>query len=413
MATFNIFDNITLLGGVRFESYNMNYNAQYTYISHNVDGDAISTRVGTIADIPDGTPGLDTLYHSVPYSANHVNRTDNNVFPDVQLKFKTTEWSDIRLAYTTGISRPDYASIIPKVAIDPTGRSITMGNPKLRPTKVQNIDLILSVFSNKVGLFTINGFYKELKDVIYGTTVFYDQISKFANEISIPDSAFLQNHFGYQFAKTDNVNVTINNNNKAYIRGVEIDWQTNFWYLPEPFNSIVLDVNYTKSASHLDYLNLRSLQVKDGKLPNGHPKYKDSTEVTVYSGRLIQQANDVINASIGIDYKGFSGRLSFNMRGNVLNYVNVRPEQTSYTGNIYNWSFSIKQSLPIDGLSLSLNGTNIFHNAIRSYQDYKLKPDQQTTTNGVTTTIPTPVTKNLMSVLYAPTVFQLNIRYSF
>jgi TonB-dependent receptor len=409
MATFNIFDNITLLGGVRFESYNMQYHAQYTYVIHNVDGDAISTRVGTIAY---DAPGA-TLYHSVPYSANNVNRTDNNVFPDVQVKYKVNEWSDLRLAYTTGIARPDYASINPKVSIDATGRQITMGNPLLRPTKAQNIDVILSVYSNKVGLFTINGFYKELKDVIYNTTIYYGQVSKYATAVPIPDSAFLQNRFNYQFSKTDLVQTDINNTNKAYIRGVEIDWQTNFWYLPEPFNSLVLDVNYTKSSSHLDYINLRSLLAKHGVDKHGHPIYVDSTEVTDYSGGLVQQANDVVNAALGIDYKGFSGRLSFNMRGNVLNSVNVRPEQNSYTGNIYRWDFVIKQNLPVDGLSISLNGVNIFHNAIRNYQDYKLKPDQQITTNGVTTTIPTPVTQNLVQVLYAPTVFQLNLRYTF
>jgi outer membrane receptor for monomeric catechols len=31
MATLNIFDNITLLGGVRFEAYNMQYHAQYYF----------------------------------------------------------------------------------------------------------------------------------------------------------------------------------------------------------------------------------------------------------------------------------------------------------------------------------------------------------------------------------------------
>jgi hypothetical protein len=56
--------------------------------------------------------------------------------------------------------------------------------------------------------------------------------------------------------------------------------------------------------------------------------------------------------------------------------------------------------LPVDGLSLSFNGVNIFHNAIKSYQNYKLNAAA-------------PVTENLVSVLYPPTDFQLNLRYSF
>jgi hypothetical protein len=65
-------------------------------------------------------------------------------------------------------------------------------------------------------------------------------------------------------------------------------------------------------------------------------------------------------------------------------------------------------------LSLSLNGTNIFHNAYRVYQNYKLTPDKTTTTNdGVTTTVVTPVTENETYVLYGPTIFQMNLRYNF
>jgi outer membrane receptor protein involved in Fe transport len=82
----------------------------------------------------------------------------------------------------------------------------------------------------------------------------------YGGDVAIPDSAFLYNHFGYKVSSSDKVYTYLNNNNTAYIRGVEIDWQTNFWYLPEPLNALVLDVNYTKSASHLDYRNLHLFQ---------------------------------------------------------------------------------------------------------------------------------------------------------
>lgn len=408
MGTFNIFDNITLLGGVRFESYNMQYHAQYTFVSHSVDGDCITTAVGTIIDVPDNSPyantpwtQLDTVYnhHAIGYSKNNVNRTDNNFFPDIQLKYKVNDWSDIRVAYTTGISRPDYSAILPKVAIYPF-QNIEMGNPLLRPTKAKNIDIIASVYSNKIGLFTINGFYKELKDVIYNTSIYYSQAPIYAADVPVPDSAFLYNHFGYTFNKNDQIGVSLNNPNKAYIRGVEVDWQTNFWYLPEPFNSLVLNVNYTKSGSNLDYRILTPISVKERDPITGRIKTTYTTRDTTFSGRLNQQSNDVLNVALGIDYKGFSGRLSFNMRGNVVNGIGSRPEETSYTGNIYSWDFTLKQNLPVDGLSVSLNGINIFHNAIKTYRDYRLNPQA-------------PITKNLVAVLYAPTLFQMNLRYTF
>ena len=108
----------------------------------------------------------------------------------------------------------------------------------------------------------------------------------------------------------------------------------------------------------------------------------------------------MVNVALGIDYKDFSSRLSFSMTGNVINSVGSRPEEMGSTGNIYRWDFTIKQNLPIDGLSVSLSGLNIFHNGINSYRDYRIDPSA-------------PITRNLISVLYSPTSFEMNLRYSF
>jgi TonB-dependent receptor len=387
MGTFNILHNITLLGGIRYENYNMNYHSSLTVTIHNVYGNAISTKVGTI--------------DNVPANMYNVNRSDENFFPNAQLRYKPNEWSDLRFAYTSGISRPDYLAIIPKVWIFPSGNQFELGNPKLRPATAQNLDLIASVYSNEIGLFTINGFYKELKDVQYSTTIYYGNISMYSeNDISVPSVEFLNTMFSYNPPVNATIGLYYNNPNKGYIRGIEVDWQTNFWYLPEPFNSLVLDINYTKSTSHTNYRLLRN---RSERVYNELTHKYDTnyyTIDTVYSGRMVQQADDVINAALGIDYKGFSGRLSFNMRGNVMNSVGTRPEETSYTGNIYRWDFTLKQNLPFEGLSVSISGVNIFHNPVKTYRKYKLEADA-------------PVTENLISVLYGPTMYQFNVRYSF
>jgi TonB-dependent receptor len=386
MGTFNFYRKLTLIAGLRYENYNMNYRAQFTFVTHNVYGDAISTKVGT-AD--------------VPYDYYNVDRYDINYFPNLHLKYQVNDWSDIRIAYTNSIIRPDYASIIPKITVFGAGNSYNIGNPKLKPTTAVNLDLIASVYSNIVGLFTINGFYKELNDVQYRTGIYYGNIDLYGDNVFMPDSALLWDNFNYGTKASDIVNTTLNNPNLGYIRGIELSWQTNFWYLPQPLNSLVLNVNYTKSASNINYRIIRNIPitVPDPDNPRKTITYYTTID-TVYNGRLVQQADDVINVALGVDYKGFSGRMSFNMRGNVLNSVGVRPEETSYTGNIYRWDFTVKQDLPLEGLSLSLNGINIFHNGIESFRKFRLTKDSE-------------VTENLVSVLYPPTIYQLNLRYAF
>ncbi len=397
MGTFHIGPKLTLVGGARFESYNMQYHAQYTFITHTVYGDCVSTENGTITVNDSTNPS--NPYHTVPYSAFNVNRTDNNIFPDVLLDYKVNDWANVRLAYTTGISRPDYTAIIPKV--DFYDGAIQMGNPLLKPATAQNFDIVGSFHDNTIGLFTIDAFYKIIKNQMYNTSIYYASRAQYAAYAPIPDSSFFAQHFQFTVPNYEQVSLSLNNPNNGYIRGVEIDWQTNFWYLPGPLSALVLDANYTKSGSNTAYniLTLKDTQVRDPNPPH-HIKDVFTTVDTTYVGRLIQQANDVVNVALGVDYKGFSGRISFSMTGNLLNSVGSRPELTSFTGNIYRWDFSIKQELPIDGLSIALNGVNIFHNGIKTYQNYRTSPGA-------------PITKNLVSVLYSPTFFQMNLRYTF
>jgi TonB-dependent receptor len=398
MGTFNIGQNLTLLGGARFERYNMIYHAQYTFVTHTVYGDAASTEGNPPAITVNDSTNPSNPHYKVPYSAFNVDRTDNNVFPDVQLQYKVNDWTDLRLAYTTGISRPDYTAIIPKVAF--YDGNIELGNPLLKPATAQNFDILASFHSNEIGLFTVDAFYKVIKNQMYNTNIYYASRAQFANYAPIPDSSFLFDRFGFTVPLYQQIALNLNNPNLGFIRGIEIDWQTNFWYLPHPLNSLVLDVNYTKSGSNTAYniLRLVNRRVVDPVTHRVHDVF--TTEDTTYIGRLIQQANDVVNVALGVDYKGFSGRISFTMTGNLLNSVGSRPEETSFTGNYYRWDFALKQQLPIDGLSIAVNGVNIFNNGVSTYRNYRTSPSA-------------PITKNLTQVLYSPTVFQMNLRYTF
>ena len=390
MGTFDLFSRLTVIAGLRYEYYNMKYKANFTYITGGVYGDGISSAIGAIKDT-DGNLLPDSLYT--------VDRNDKNYFPDLILKYKVNDWANVRFAYTNGISRPDYLSIIPKTYFISDYNTMEFGNPELKPTTVENYDLVLSLFSNEIGLFTIGGFIKKLENVSHPVTVYYQYASNY--NIPVPDEAIWTDYKLSAPFPTTPITTNVNNTHPGYIKGLEFDWQTNFWYLPKPFNSIVLDVNYTKSMSEMDYHQVlsRDSTYRDER---GRLKTINYNVDTIRTARLLHQADDILNIALGIDYKGFSGRISFNMQGNVINYINTqgRPETDQYTGNIYRWDFTLKQELPIEGLSIAVNGINIFHNPIYIYQKFRRDVDL-------------PITENLQSVLYSPTIFQANLRYSF
>jgi hypothetical protein len=78
-----------------------------------------------------------------------------------------------------------------------------------------------------------------------------------------------------------------------------------------------------------------------------------------FSGRLIDQGNDVANVAWGFDYKGLSTRLSFIFQGDVLTNLGGRPESNAHTEDLYRWDFTLKQKLPVAGLGLSFDAINL------------------------------------------------------
>ena len=75
--------------------------------------------------------------------------------------------------------------------------------------------------------------------------------------------------------------------------------------------------------------------------------------------RLIDQPNDIINLSLGYDYKGFSGRLSMLYTGDVFMSTDFWPELRQNTDAYQRWDLSLKQHLPVNGLEMFLNASNL------------------------------------------------------
>lgn len=375
MGTFSIGPQITFIAGGRYEFYNMDYDATNFLVSHAVDGN------GRL---------IDTL--------NTVDRNDENIFPNAQLRYKFTDWGDIRLAFSQSISRPDYQAILPNIFFNPGTDVLSQaGNPELKPAVSTNYDVYLSFYNNEIGLFTVGGFYKEIDDPFFSTEIYFKNISYY--DISFPDSAFWLAQNTNPPAPNQRIQTWINNPTPAYLKGLEFEWQTNFWYLPRPFNSLVFSINYTRVWSKMDYhqVNNETRNVRDPVTGRFRPEY--FTTDTIRTGRLLNQGNDILNVALGVDYKGFSGRISFNLQGNVITTVGVRPEEDQFTGNIYKWDFTLKQELPFKGLSIQLSGINIFHTATENFRKFRRVPDG-------------PIIENLSQVQYSPRVFELNLRYT-
>jgi TonB-dependent receptor len=341
MAEINIGKRIMLLPGVRYENEQTVYNSFYA------------------REDPFAPSGLMSGY---PVAVK-ATRNNTNWFPSINIKYDVNEWMDLRGAYYKSASRPDYNLLSPSMVANNNLSILTSYNPYLIPAIAHNYDVGVSIFTNKIGLFTANIFYKEISDLLYRLPRYKPE---YFNELEgAPQSLIasleaprkLYDPALFKNAGTENNNMPINNPNKSYYKGFEVSWQTNFWYLPGVLKGIVLDLNYSMiwSKTKLPYIAFKSVIDSSGPFPR--PK-----TIPLYAtreSRMLDQPKSMFNARIGWDYKGFSSRLSFRYQGATITSVDpLRSLLDEITGNQFLMDLSLKQQI-LKGLSVSLDIANL------------------------------------------------------
>ncbi len=286
--------------------------------------------------------------------------------PMVQAKWNVFEWMDVRYSFTKTLARPDYHQLSPHFSMDYTQYTVRAANPSLKPAEAFNHDLFLTFHSNELGLLTIGGFYKEVENFTFAT-----QYTLHPRDSLTPPGLKTIEDYRVRTASGGTINYIspkdgaqlftfTNSKSPAYVRGLELDFQTRFWYLPAPFDGLLLGINYTKVASKAIYPWRNDTTIFFPPSP-GFPRgrIKVVTLDRTREGRLINQPNDILNAYIGYDYGGFSGRLSFLFQGNSVNNIGAFAEQDGFTKDYFRVDISARQKLPWYGMQLFLDIFNV------------------------------------------------------
>ena len=284
MTELNFGPRIMLLPGVRYEQTQTYYNAFFGRVPQ-LDTDAEADQVVLRDTTSEQSYG--------------------DWFPMVQLRVRPMDWFDVRLAYTRTQSRPDFQDTSPQVRISDTSQLITKGSPGLRPAQAQNLDAYVSFYSNRVGLFSVGGFYKRIEGVIYNADVrLQDQETADANGFS--------NFVGYRVLEPRNLD------SPTTVRGIEVDWQANLLWLPGPLSGVVFNANVSRIFSDTEIERVRAETVI-GPPPFFLPTVTYST--LRQDVQLLDQPDWVANVSLGYDRGPFSGRVSvLYQEGNLTGY---------------------------------------------------------------------------------------------
>ena len=328
MSKINFLD-FMVIGGVRYEKVHSNYFAYNARDQRNAQ-----TQV---------------MYDTTSITENEF------VLPMVQIKYTPLNWLDVRYAYTQSLARADYSQISPKFTITQGQPGfIYAGNPELKPAKAFNHDLSLTFHSNELGLFTIGGFYKTINNFVYTASYRLDAAAG-AGIDSIARYTIVRNGNNVVIPNTNATVIRpLNNPFDATVKGIEFDFQHNFWYLPQPFNHIVFGINYARIWSKTSYPFFITTPIPGTRPPQS--TIQDSSS----PGRLIDQPDHVLNSYIGYDYEGFSSRLSFLFQSNsATSNGGQYPENDSFTKDYFRIDFSARQTLPWFGSELFLDISNL------------------------------------------------------
>jgi len=319
MGTFKIGSELSVITGTRYQGLKTSYTAAHFI------GNADATN-------PYPAQLLHTMVTQDEYHGYWL--------PHLSMKYSPITWLSVRASYTGTLAYPDFSQIIPREDVaSNSGHWVDWNNYALKPAYSHNYDFQVAVSDNSVGLLAVSPFLKRIDDQIFGQATYITDPSQYPG---VPSNTKTYSLFTY-----------INNPNRVDVWGIEAEWQTHFWYLPDPFSGLVLNVNYTHIFSQATYPYTISYT------PPGFPPKPPVHIDTTYTDRLIQQPNDIVNLSVGYDYGKFSVVGSMIFQSQVYNGTNFYNALRSDKAQYLRWDLTMKQGLPWFGIEVFFELYNI------------------------------------------------------
>lgn len=266
--------------------------------------------------------------------------------PHLHLKIKPLSWFDIRASFSTTLARPDYTYLIPFTNINRVGElEIAKGNPYLKPSVSDNYDLFFTAYSGKLGLLSIGGFYKNIKNIFFPFTTGLNNDS-----LAL---AYGFNPIGFLGGELK----TFENASESNVKGLEFEYQTNLNFLPGFLKNFVFSINYARLFSRTNIFSFR-----EETITKRIPPFTIIRQVFIYPYErevdLIGQARHIFNTSLGYDFKGFSVRGSASYQGTKLSGYSAIADKDRFDTGFWRFDFAFKHRLN-KNINLFLNVNNL------------------------------------------------------
>jgi len=157
-----------------------------------------------------------------------VSNSYTNAFPTLQGRYFFSEELVARLTYASGIARPGFQQVTPGATIDTVNRTVTVGNPTLKPTVGQNFDATLEWYPGHGQIAAVGLFGKV-----------------FTNYILLMEQHVDSYPFPGLGPGGTPIVVDSYANGPAHVWGVEAQYQQQLLFLPRPWDGLGFSLNGT------------------------------------------------------------------------------------------------------------------------------------------------------------------------
>lgn len=253
---------LTILGGVRREWVATD---TFTYFR---------ARTTPVAAEPDHFKRAALDYQRLSYDGEYAKS-----FPSLHLAYDITANLKGRASWSTSYGRAPLGSLVAAVSGNDAARTVTMGNPDLKPQLGRNIDLKLEYY-HRDGTFSVRGYRKEISDYI-GSTGRSGEIIGGGS-----DNGFDGLYEGYEIVQPRNLG-------DATYRGLEVDFRQRLSFLPGALRGLTARANYTYLRTEGNFGGTTA--IANGKLGGFIPRAYNF-------GLLYTQGN--LGASFDVNYTG-------------------------------------------------------------------------------------------------------------
>jgi len=151
-----------------------------------------------------------------------------DVLPSVNLMWIVTEITNIRLAYSNTVNRPELRELAPFTYYDFNTQTSVYGNPGLQRALIKNYDIRFEIFPRAGEIVSFSLFYKDMQDAI--------------ELASVPGSAL-------------GADRTYVNASKAKNYGYEIEFRQGLGLFTDYLSNFAMTGNYAQVKSSVDVLN--------------------------------------------------------------------------------------------------------------------------------------------------------------